>query len=1308
MRKFFSLMLLSAMILLNLSAVPSFSDDGVCAPLSPAFLEWQRKFLSKDLESETDTEEISYIPNDKSLPDDNKSSYCGEIPFPVDLSYLADNPPIENISGLEALHVFNNGAGASDTKYDLRTDKYVTSVKDQNPHDTCWAFASIAAMESNFLHQGGNALDLSEMHLVYYAFTNSDKSKAFGNISGNFKSITAHGGNLFYPTAIYSRLDGPVLESELQYGASAPASNNPTDYNRVLRLKDVYYISMTENPVTVNQNDAQRSVIKQRIFNNGAVAASYYHDKNDYNSSANGTAYYNKTKDTTNHAVTLIGWDDTFSRNNFKTNPGMDGAWLVKNSWGTNWGDQGYFWISYANYLAYGAAFVVEQVNPDLKAYYYDALGWCSSWGFSSVPNMYAANVFQAARDDEKLVEVGLYTPDNNMSYEIDIYTGLGASMPSNPTGGTRSATLTGTISHAGYHTIALDTPVSLTKNQYFSIVVKYIGQSRIPVEMKVNGFSDNFKCEAGSFFSTDGTSWLAGTAQKDPVNATIKAFTTSSGGDTKPQITTLSLPSAVLNSPYSAVLSAYGKTPITWTVSGNFPSEFTLDPNMGTISGTPTLKADYTFTVTASNDLGEVSRSFTLKVTDIPEISTKTITGYAGYNMNETLKLNADISATWAVDGLPSKLTLDADTGTISGKPSKAGQYTLNVTAATSAGISSGTVALNIEAKPEKASISTSKLTQITFGSPVTDELKYKGTEPVTIEFPDGLPAGMTFDSSTSTFGGTPTKAGNFTIKAAASNIVNTLTGNNPAVKNIKLVVKAKPPVIKSIDSFPEGIVGEVYEGYQVELTSGAGSEPDKWTASGLPKGLSINTSGEIAGTPTKYGKFNVKITAQNNGGKDTTDKIPMNIYMKPEITTKKLKDGITDKAYSVKLAAKGEPTSWDISGLPDGLEKSVDRKGNVLIAGVPEKIGKSTVTVTASNIAGVETKTYELTVNGLAPKINASLPKGKIGESYSGTITVTGTKPISIDYDITATDKNKYGIDSLDELGLTFSADSSTGIATITGTPKYSVKGLPLQLTVTNPVSSVRKKVSLKVAGTKPAFTEPSTATITANAGSPVDVYFTVTGSEKMTLSMKPVNGFTFTQTGTYTAHVTGTAPANGKVKLNVTAQNADGKATKKVDIQVQEAQGALHDIGALPEDVTELSEVEESTEIFEEQAETESGAVIFGEARDSGSLTQDERDVLEREGYVVAAVLPEVSVTASGMYDLEAEIYEEIPAGAEMMWLAFPVEAEGSEDDEIAEFFDEDGQEITGVPESHKVNVSVWLNEGVTYRPIIAVKQ
>ncbi|MBQ7214878.1 MAG: putative Ig domain-containing protein [Synergistaceae bacterium] len=1339
MRKIFSFMLVSLMIVLNFSAPPSFSEEQTVqwetAPLSPAFIEWRNNILSRDSASPTEddqdteeypSEESSYIPVNKSLPDseedspENSPEYYGHIPFPVDLSHLADDlPRDEDTSGLAAQGIFYNKASASDSKYDLRDYGLITSIKNQSPYETCWAFSSIAAMESNFLKQGYSELDLSEMHLAYFTFTNATKSKAFGNISGNFKSAMNHGGNSLFSTALYSRLDGPVLDSAVPYGENQqPSSTTPESYTRVLRLKDAYYLSMSSPRLTVNESDAQRTIVKQRIIDNGGVVASYFHKDSDYyTTSSNGTAYYNKTTGSTNHAVLLVGWNDSYSRSNFKTNPGVDGAWLVKNSWGTSWGTNGYFWISYANYLAEGTAFVVEQANSDLKAYYYDALGWCQNWGTTAATDMYAANAFQATRDGEKLVEVGFYTPVNNMSYTIYVYTGLGTSMPSSsPTGGTLAATKTGTIAYAGYHSIALNSSISLTKNQYFSVIVKYAGQQMIPVESKVNGFSNNASIETGSFFSINGTSWNKGTDSKN--NATIKAFTTSSAGDTKPTISTASLSDGALNASYSAVLSAYGKTPITWSVSsGSMPTGLTLAASTGIISGTPTVKGDYSFTVKASNTLGTDSKTFTITISDTPTITTTALTGYVGYAMDETLSLSANLSATWTIDSLPKGLKFNTSTGTISGKPSKAGTYSTAVTAATAAGTASGTLTFTINAKPVKVSISTSKLPQITIGDSVNQTLSYKGTEPVTFEVTEGMPDGLTFDADTATFSGTPTEAGTFTIKVTGSNIVNTLTGKDPTVKKIKFVIKAKAPVIDEPESLGTGVVGEEYSGYQMTLSEG--TLPVTWKAAGLPKGLTISSDGTISGTPAKAGTFSVKITAKNNGGSDTTGKIPLVVYAVPEITAKKLKDGTTDKKYSVKVNIKNTPIVWNVAGLPDTLAISHDKKGNLLITGTPTSADEYSVTITVANNAGSDSVTLPLTVKGVLPKITAKFPKGKVDTDYTGTITVTGTKPMTISYDIKDTDIAKHGVSSLSDLGLVWSQDAAnSGKAEICGTPTRSVKGLPVYISAENPVSeaqdkTITKKITLTIAGDKPVFSSPSgnTITLSGTVNTVVSQDFTVTGTPPFTWTIeKSTLGFFVESTDTYSARMWGTVPPakSGKTNFTITVKNADGKAAKKVVVQnVTAGDSAVSEYdGAMPEDWQEdTAELQEDSGTEETPGE-ETEAKIFAEVRDSGSLTQGELEALGREGYTLAAVLPEVRVTQSGLYDLEAEIFEEIETGAEMFWIAFP-DSEGSEDDEIAEFTDEDGQEVTVVPESRKVNVSVWLREGVTYRPVIAVQ-
>ena len=1242
------------------------------------------------------------VSNNKALPE--ASDYGGYVPFPVDLSYLADNPPDENFGSL----VPNYKATASDTKYDMRTEGLVTSVKDQSPYETCWAHAVIGAMESNALKQGLETLDLSEMHAAYFSFINSSKSKAFYNLS-TFSEAMMHGGNGFYPTAVYSRLEGPAYENNVPYGEnSVPAYETPESYSRALRLRDVYLLAFVGGDgQKINEN---RRAVKQRIIDNGAVTASYYHNDNLYNTtSGGGTAFYNSTQKT-NHAILIVGWDDNYSRSNFKMKPAIDGAWLCKNSWGTNWGTGGYFWMSYASYVVDGTAFVVEENNEDLKAYYYDALGWCSNMGWPGMDN-YAANVFKAERgNSEKLIEVGLYASSNNSSYEISVYTDLGASMPSSPTAGTRALRQTVSIPYAGYHTVTLDSPVPLTQNQYFSVVVKYVGQDMMPVETKVSGFSENASIEAGSFFSYTGTRWETG-AQFGSCNATIKAFTTTADSDNIPKIRTAYLPAAAMDVEYSARLSASGKTPITWShTSGTLPEGLSLNTSTGEISGIPTSKGIFTFTVTAENDMDTVSKQLSITVTDLPAITTTAFTAYKGYDFTGQLQLGVSTSATWSAGNLPDGLTLDSATGIISGKPTKTGEFSVTVTATIAAGAStSATVVITVDKSPAKASISTSKLKDINIGESINETLSYKGTEPITFEVLDGMPDGLEFDAGTATFIGTPLEAGKFTIRVSASNIYNELKDKEPSVKKIKLTVKAQAPKIDAPSTLGPAVVDVSYS-TTVELSAGT-ARGTTWKASGLPKGLTLSVDSYyrayISGTPEKAGNFNVKLTAKNNGGSDKTDKIPFPVYAVPEITTKKLKDATTDKAYSVKLAAKNSPTRWTVTGLTgSGLIQSSDAKGNALIAGIPAVPGEYAVNVAAENEAGSTRKSFTLKVKAVKPKVKAKLEKGKTGSAYNGTITITGTKPLVIGYSIADADKTKHGISNLEELGLTFSANSSTGIVKITGTPVYSVKGLPFAVTAANSAtgdSPVSKKLKLTIEGTAPAFSAPSASTITPAAGSAVTVEFEAAGSQKMTWSMKEAAGFTLTQDALNPLKATLTGPApSKKVNVTVTVQNADGKATKKITINTA---SSASDTAALPEDAGALPEAEAETEA-EAPAEAHAEAVSFGEARSITSLTEDERRTIEAEGYEIAAVLPEISADVSGMYDLEAELGEKAEPGAELVWLAFAEPK--SEDDGIAEFFDEEGREVSGVPESRKVKVSVWLNEGTTYRPVIAVKK
>ena len=224
---------------------------------------------------------------------------------------------------------------------------------------------------------------------------------------------------------------------------------------------------------------------------------------------------------------------------------------------------------------------------------------------------------------------------------------------------------------------------------------------------------------------------------------------------------------------------------------------------------------------------------------------------------------------------------------------------------------------------------------------------------------------------------------------------------------------------------------------------------------------------------------------------------------------------------------------------------------------------------------------------------------------------------------------------------------------------------------------------------------------------------------GAQPSTASVKAssprVNGDGTACTVTLTA-AKGISTAINGAKFSVTAKNKStgAMASKEVAINVaaysaEEALPAEKD--ATPEDKAALPEsetAEESLTEEEEELAAGEGTVTYGRARTESGLTQAERRALSEGGYVIAAILPEITTDASGQYDLDVVSLDEAAAeGAELVWFAFPRNAENTEDDSIAEFYDEAGAEIYAVPESKKVVVSPWLEAEVTYAPVIAVK-
>jgi hypothetical protein len=330
------------------------------------------------------------------------------------------------------------------------------------------------------------------------------------------------------------------------------------------------------------------------------------------------------------------------------------------------------------------------------------------------------------------------------------------------------------------------------------------------------------------------------------------------------PEITTPTLGSGTVNREYRQELSATGDIPITWSISaaGELPDGLTLDETTGVISGIPTTVGDSTFTVKASNEIGNVTKNFTITINlepIAPDITPADLpVGTVGVAYSQTLSATGDAPITWSYNGrLPAGLTLDETTGVISGTPTTAETAAFTVKAENAEGNDIELFIITISDAPVAPSITTTTLDNGTVGTPYTQTLLATGDEPIAWSITGNLPVGLNLDPSTGIISGTPTTAGDSTFTIKASN------GVNPdAAKTFSVTINTAPAAPEiTTQNLASGTVGRSYS----QILTATGETPITWTLSSgtLPAGLALNPAGLISGTPTTLGDFTFTIKA-------------------------------------------------------------------------------------------------------------------------------------------------------------------------------------------------------------------------------------------------------------------------------------------------------------------------------------------------------------------------------------------------------------------------------------------------------------
>ncbi len=402
----------------------------------------------------------------------------GEEEQELHVGHFDNYAQYENASAAGRLSAANEDGAAEVTEtlpasFDLRQKGLVSSVKSQLNYGICWSFSAIGCLENTLITRNP-LIDLSEWHLAYYAY--SDKFGFTLKNNTDQDDIFQQGGNFYMLAPMLTSWTGPVSESVFPFN-DFNILDPGADWNAV-KAKAEYHVS-DANLFTYHIEEEsfadQRKAVQQAIYEGHTVSMSYYnksvlHDTNKH------SYYFSLDEKTggTYHAVTIVGWDDHYSAKNFKTSPPGSGAWLVRNSWGENWGDYGYFWISYYDPSMVEFYYLeTEPLQKHNKIYQYDDYGYWTA--FSVEPqesSAYVANVFTAEKDTY-LTSVMLCNAMPDEQYTIKIYTDPGKK----PNTGKESSVTSASVKYSGYHTIDLTTPVKLTKGQKFSIVAQVSGE---------------------------------------------------------------------------------------------------------------------------------------------------------------------------------------------------------------------------------------------------------------------------------------------------------------------------------------------------------------------------------------------------------------------------------------------------------------------------------------------------------------------------------------------------------------------------------------------------------------------------------------------------------------------------------------------------------------------------------------------------------------------------------------------------------------------------------------------------------------
>lgn len=384
-------------------------------------------------------------------------------------------------------------------QYDLRDRQRAPKIKNQGPFGTCWAFAALSAMESALLPE--EEWELSPDHMT---------------LQNGFVRRQAEGGEYTMGMAYLAAWQGPVNEKDDPYGDGVSEKG----------LKPVKHVQEIQ---LLDGKDFEK--IKESVFLYGGVQTAIYSALE--NANANSPYYNSKTyaycyagAEKPNHEIMIIGWDDTFPKENFNLEVEDDGAFLCQNSWGEEFGDQGVFYVSYydVNIGSHGVIYTgIEETDNYDQIYQSDLCGWVGQLGYNK-ESVYGANVY-TARSAETLQAAGFYATGKETSYELYVVNHF----ENTDSLTDRVKVASGVLANPGFYTIKFEKECQVEQGEKFAVVLQVTTPGSVhplAIEYAADEMTAGVDLSDGQgYISSGGKKWESAEDKQD-CNLCLKVYT--------------------------------------------------------------------------------------------------------------------------------------------------------------------------------------------------------------------------------------------------------------------------------------------------------------------------------------------------------------------------------------------------------------------------------------------------------------------------------------------------------------------------------------------------------------------------------------------------------------------------------------------------------------------------------------------------------------------------------------------------------------------------------------------------------------